>query len=799
MPAPFALLLYFAVAAAAVALARWALGTLTWRSGALLAALPLTITGRALLTGRVLAPIDLPWSFPPLAGNEAVFALAHRSPGILSDVFTQMIPWRAAVRFAFARGEWPLWNPFIQCGDPLAGSAQAAPYFPSNLLSLLLPLPEAFAFVDACLLLSAALGAFLLLRELGVREPGAMVGAAAWTFSSFVLFWTPWPQGQSAALLPLVLLATRRLVAKPALESTLLLAAALALLLLTGHPESWLHVVSVGVVYGGFELATRRRELARVAGATLAAGALAAAIAALFWLPFVAALPETTEHYLRTGVFLASSKNRPLADALDLLRNAVVPFAHGTPGKHEIGGPDGASLPSTAYVGSVLFLPIGLALARRARGTRFWSALALFGLALGVSLPPFGDWLARLPLFDIALNERLVMTAVLALAVLAGLGFERWSEPAPDPRSRPWRNTGMLVVAGLLALLGLFWRGLVASDPPSGFLATSSAWLLLPPLAAALLLDRVARPWRRALLLVGLLVAQRLGEQGHLFQTFPREAFYPRVAPLDRVPRLAILPASEEPYRVTGFGVAMVPNSSALWGLEDVRGDQAFTFKRLVETRRLLGAHDAIGQLLLGRPGASFLGFLNVRYALFEIGHGPPRGWREIARGASAVLAENLHPLPRAFVPRSVALGSDPQRLGDQLNRLRRFARQATLEPWDGSAPAAPRWRANGPGFVETRRVGLGYRLEAHLERPGWIAVSVPAWRGWRAISAGAELPLGYLDHAFLGIHAPAGASSIDVVYRPRAFVVGRRISGAGLLLFAAALGVTLRRRRSAA
>lgn len=59
--------------------------------------LPLCFTGRTIFTGRVYGPIDLPYQMHNAA---------------LSDVAWQMIPWRAAVRDAFAHHEWPLWDRF---------------------------------------------------------------------------------------------------------------------------------------------------------------------------------------------------------------------------------------------------------------------------------------------------------------------------------------------------------------------------------------------------------------------------------------------------------------------------------------------------------------------------------------------------------------------------------------------------------------------------------------------------------------------------------------------------------------
>ena len=115
----------------------------------LLILFPLCFTGRALLLGRVYAPIDLPSMSEPLDAHAAEFGVTTAHNGTLSDLYCQIIPWRSAVRTAIAQGQWPLLNPFMLCGDILAPAAQPAPYDPFNLLAMLIPLPASLTFAAA--------------------------------------------------------------------------------------------------------------------------------------------------------------------------------------------------------------------------------------------------------------------------------------------------------------------------------------------------------------------------------------------------------------------------------------------------------------------------------------------------------------------------------------------------------------------------------------------------------------------------------------------------------------------------
>lgn len=796
-----ALLLFLVSAAALLAAARRLFGAPTWPAGAALGALALLLPGGALVSGRVMAPLDAYYRFAPLADLPAELQPAQRSAGILSDIQTQFLPWRAAVRHAFAAGEWPLWNPFPQGGEPLAGVAQAAPYFPSQLLSLLLPAPDGPAFVAAWTLFSAALAAFLLARGLGCREAAALVAAAGWALSSFLMFWLPWALAQTVALLPLIVLCARRLVHAPRLVHGLTLAGALTLLLLTGHPESMLHVVAVGALWGSVELVARRppaAEAARVVAAAVGGGALALGLTALFLLPFADVVLQSTEHGVRTTYLTAADKDLPLAEALRQLANSFVPFAHGVPGLELAAGPERRWVPSTGYLASALLFPALAGLfASRLPCRRLLAALALFGLAAGAQIPPTLDLVGKLPLFSISLNERLVFLVPFALALLAAYGVESWCAAsrteAPHGRLRRRRAALALAPAAALALgLALAWPALRASGLSAAFLAERSAWLLAPPFALALLLRSRARPAAVALALVALVAVQRQGELGHLHLTFPREHWAPRV------PLLEHLPSAEEPYRVAAVGAALLPNSAALWGLEDVRGDAALTLRRLVDTRRLLGADGNFSRLLLDSLDSRFLDFLNVRFALAPAAGKLPAGWHEVAREGGTRLLENRRVLARAHLPPTVRIGSDPRRLGAELLTATRFGQRAWIEPRAPGAPAEPRTAVNGRGELRLRRAGLGYRIAAELSAPSWITVSVPAWRGWRATIGGRELPLGFANHAFLGIEVPAGASEIELRYRPRSFEIGLAVSAASLVALAALLAWGARRRSAA-
>jgi hypothetical protein len=173
-----ALLLYLVTTVALIAAWRRFVQPMSRTAAIVLILLPLCFTGRALLTGKTYAPVDLPFMSEPLNAYAAEFGVPKVHNGTLSDLYCQIIPWRSAVRTAFANGEWPLLNPFMLCGDILAAAAQPAPYDPFNLIGMLIPLAPSLTFAAAMTFFLAGFGAFVFMRSLGCGELASLVTAA---------------------------------------------------------------------------------------------------------------------------------------------------------------------------------------------------------------------------------------------------------------------------------------------------------------------------------------------------------------------------------------------------------------------------------------------------------------------------------------------------------------------------------------------------------------------------------------------------------------------------------------------
>ncbi|HEV8433793.1 MAG TPA: YfhO family protein, partial [Thermoanaerobaculia bacterium] len=463
--------------------------------------------------------------------------------------------------------------------------------------------------------------------------------------------------------------------------------------------------------------------------------------------------------------------------------------------------------PESARAGSVLLVLslVALVVAPRRRETWFFFVLAVFCAWAGADALPVARWLHAAPLLKFVLNQRLAYAATFAMAVLAGIAVEEW--PAAGRR---WPAAGLCVagVLGLAFAARATWSHEVTIGIPEPMMKFLLGVEILPLVILAIAFPlrhpeprrrrrisecdassnveilRRATPtqddgWGRAALVLALILGQRLIADGTIYPVLPRAAFYPDIPLFHR------LPTTAEPYRVTAAHFALIPNMSAFYRLEDPRGYEAMTFKRLRETYPFWSSPQPVSFNAIGELGKPFLAFLNIRYLLMppEVkALDPP--WKFVAADASGALFENTAALPRAFVPPRIHYDrTGPQSIGEMYGATN-FADDAYLEVEEYQ----PHMRSNGPGVVHTREIPNGLQIDATMSQDAWVVVSQTAWTGWRAYIDGRRVKWQYANHAFLGVWVPAGHHDVRLVYLPDSFVRGRAISLGTLAL----LGILL-------
>jgi hypothetical protein len=542
---------------------------------------------------------------------------------------------------------------------------------------------------------------------------------------------------------------------------------ALVAIVTGGHPETLLFGVTGGGVWFLFELglAGRGRRLPAV-GLSLVAGALALGLTAVQLLPLAEIVPKTWEHALRSDVSAHEKKSTPLSLSARRLAVDVVPYAYRPLGFGGLSGPDAGN--PGAYAGALL-LPLA-AVGLAGGDPRRWALLTLLvlGALFGARVAVVTDALAALPLFDISAPEYLLFLAPLALGALAALGAERLAHGAG-------RGLFLAASAVTIAAIGAFVlhrTGGFRRFGRHGLPSVDRTLLELAPLVVAAVLLLLARGRRAAALpvaLAGVLALGRVLEVGRLYPSFPEAMLAPRLPALDAVPR-------DEPVRIAAVGFRFIPNVSALYELEDVRGYESLTLRTYASTYPLwsvpqLGWFSRVDDL--ERP---FLSFLNVGYAIAPEGAPPPRGWTLVARGRGGDVLRNERRLSRVFVPARLRTAPDALQRLSLLNAIADYAEEGVVGPGAGVADGAGRTNGEASAEIEEYRgSSLTVRVAARAET--LVATSISAWPGWRATLDGRPVPSVEYNVAFLAYRVPSGEHRLALRYLPSSVVWGGAVS----------------------
>ena len=430
---------------------------------------------------------------------------------LLSDAMQQFEPWLRYAASAYARtGALPLWKDSHFCGAPLLGNAQSALLWPPNLLAIVLGAPGALlAWMAMAKFVLGGWGAWRLARHLGVSELGSYLSGAVFAFGGFQVLCLLHPHSNVSALLPWLLLCADRAAQRPTGRRVAALALVAGLQHLGGHPETAFHcqalaaalVLARAAAGGGVARALASRAL----WLPLAGLALGAGLAAVQILPFLEylRLSETLAQRSATAATpvvpsaeallvpialvaailcarrLADERRRALPYVLGLFAacsalfvsarrdgldyDPVLQLAPDWFGAHDgYRGFGNFALANSGYAGAALALAILGLLAGRPRGIASTAGIVLLvGALVGDGLPVVAGLFERLPLFDVSANARLQLYASLAVAVLAGLGWDVLGAAAGAGR---WRvrflgATAAVVLAASLALVVSIARG----------------------------------------------------------------------------------------------------------------------------------------------------------------------------------------------------------------------------------------------------------------------------------------------------------------------------------------------------
>jgi hypothetical protein len=426
--------------------------------------------------------LPLIYFWPAVCGNIVL------SP---DDGIIQNVPLRVLVAELIRAGHAPLWNPYIFCGMPLLGAAQAGVLFPLNWFYLLFSAPVATNLMMLFAYVLAALGAYLYARRSGSSISGAVATSLVWQGSAFLVGHVGHTNiVHTAALLPWLLWAIDGYADKGDRRRGVVVAVLVAFQCFAGHQQTFVYTLFVAgayaVVMWRSASAAERRPAYLWSLAMIAAGL---ALAAVQILPTL----ELLRHSLRADASYEffSSFSMPRR----FLWTFFAPYVMGGGDGNLFQAPYVGPSFYAEYVGYVGLATIALALLalvlKRDARTVFWAVVVAAGiiLALGRYAPlEFYGFIYAVPVLNLfRVPARHLMEVEFALAVLAGRGLSALMTSSDSRRIVKWVAVAGTVVFLLTCLAITVGRPVefrLAQTAPVSILRAPE--LFLPPVIAAL-------------------------------------------------------------------------------------------------------------------------------------------------------------------------------------------------------------------------------------------------------------------------------------------------------------------------
>jgi hypothetical protein len=198
--------------------------------------------------GRIPAPLDFlvdfysPW--------EQYYNLPVKNAS-LSDVVSQIIPWKLFNAQELKAGRIPIWNPYNLGGTPQLGNWQSGVFYPTTLLFLVLPEMVAWSLHVLLQPLLAGLFMLLFLRSLSLSQISSLLGAVVFAYGGFMTSWFEWGTlGHAILWLPLALYGIQWEKEESRRKKGLILTIfSLTMSLLAGHPQTSIYVMATVVGY----------------------------------------------------------------------------------------------------------------------------------------------------------------------------------------------------------------------------------------------------------------------------------------------------------------------------------------------------------------------------------------------------------------------------------------------------------------------------------------------------------------------------------------------------------------------
>lgn len=762
-----------------------------------------TRLGRNGLAIGFLFLVDAIYFLPVLAkGNTSVLSL----PG--TDTWMQFYYWRQFAYESIARGELPLWNPYLFSGTPFIAGIQSAIFYPLNLLFLTFSISFAINLSIALHCFLASLFTYVYARYIEISPGGASLSALCFSYGApyfLHIFAGHLPHLSTMVWLPLLFLGVEAFLKTRKLNYMALGGTALGLQIVAGFPQYMVYSLIAVSVYFVTRLIMRRDfgEVAFFVGGFAVFVTAGMLLAAVQLLPTAEFSRESFREFLSYDwVSIFSLPPEKLLTLLlpDLFGNIVDAPYWGKNYPWEM----------CVYLGVIplALAAIGVVFAWRDTVVAFTVLAAVsIVLALGKYTPVLALLFTFVPGFNRFRGlSKFAFVFAFAMAMLAGIGFAKLTYLAEKKNATlRYASYGFMAVPVLLILMAYagpfseqgWWRSLMES-----YGAGPDRYYHLPPLTAAVV-DRFISLFFSSLMascavitlfgacllvmakakkfsgcVLGAILILAAADLWHFGSRYLVQ-FSPRGIHIDNDIR-SFLKTDPQPFRIASPLDAFL-NVGLTEGIENVGGYDTLVLKRyteLINFAQDLPIEEPNTYMRI-RAASPLLDILNVRY--FIVGKSmrmEEPDFRLVFENEKFRVYRNEKALARSVIVHNARMITGREEaLRVMASRDFDPAQTVLVEEAIPSLTTNASVHSPAPSFRE-RSLNRVY-LDADLKAPGLLVLADTYYPGWKSFVDGKASKIYRADYALRAVFVPAGRHQVEFKYDPWSFKIGAAISAA--------------------
>jgi len=690
-----------------------------------------------------------------------------RQNSLLSDPMVQSEPWFSFVKEALKKRQLPLWNPYQGNGTPLLANMQSAFFFPLNWLVYFFDFKTGLLLLYFLKLFSVGIFTYFFLRQIEIRHYASTIGAVAFMFCQYNISWLYWPIANVMFFLPLSLFLTEKILFSKNKVFPWLLAIATAVALFGGHPETFIHIILVNILYFIFRIATssglaesKIRIVLRYTMAILFGFLLACAQI----VPFYEYSLNSWAYYARTFT------DNPYFLQFSTVSLNFIPDLFGNPAYHQY------FLKSTnynesngGYVGLAMLFFAGMSFFYfyKKKVILFFSFLAFFSLAIVYKAPFLFKMFTALPIFNKLANHRMLFILAFSLVVAGSFWLSEFFESRINisGKSRFFSWLVFSLVAAISSILSIksTYADFKDADFFSDYIGKLAAFAALDLIVLLSILLFLKKP-KLFFPAVLALVFLETGAHGALFQpAIEKKYFFPENQLTE------FLRSNAGDFRFTSVSDTALfpPNVATFYRLSDIKNYDAMLAKNY---KRELDAHSENNTTfqLTKHINKEYLDLVGVKYIVasspkelakkLSLSEEETSTYPIVFSGKKFHVSENTRVLPRAFLTSAGKAQIDPVRKQDILLDENNYANIEKNEPQE-------------------------IFIEAKNSETVSLILSDTYFPGWTASVDGVDAEIEETASSFRKINLGPGKHRVAMKYKPRSFFLGSLISWLALII----------------